>query len=160
MKNKGSVVRRSMLTVVFLALFALLGVALPAHAQQRQGPPLATSPHAAPSGRADLEWNRQDQVLTVILHLHGLEPGSIHAAHIHVGTCSMKGGILYPLNQVVADASGNATVMTTLDQITGGIPATGWAIRVHRGPTAQTSPLLCGTVVNATGESAVSVRLG
>lgn len=66
--------------------------------------------------------------------------------------------MLYPFKDVVVDTAGNGTT-TTMIQLIGGIPATGWHITVHRGPTAQTGDLLCGNIVNPTGATSLSVSL-
>jgi hypothetical protein len=113
----------------------------------------------APSGNVDLQWNPQTKVLTATLHVSGLASGSSYAAHIHTGTCETRGGILYPFNEVITDATGNGTSTTTINNVTGGIPASGWNITVHSGPTAETSSMLCGNVVNQTGAVSVSVPL-
>jgi hypothetical protein len=88
-----------------------------AHDQKRQGSrsSTVTSLQNAPSGTADLRWNPQGKALTATLHLSGLQPGSNHAAHIHAGACSSRGKILYPFNNVVADAAGNGIAVTTIN---------------------------------------------
>jgi hypothetical protein len=156
-----SVVRGSMLVVLLLTLFTMMSFTTLAHAQERQGfrSPLVAQLQQVPSGRADLIWNPQSQALTATLHLSGLQPRSNHAAHIHAGTCASMGKILYPFRNAVADAAGNAVSSTTINHVTGGIPATGWNITVHKGSTAQTGNLLCGNVVNPKRATSVSVPL-
>ena len=157
--NHESNIVRGIILIAF-TLFTMMSFTALAHAQQSKGRPLATTHlHNAPSGNANLNWNSQNKTLTVILHITGLQPGSTHAAHIHAGTCSAKGAILYPLNNVVADAAGNATSAATIMNLAGGIPAEGWNITVHSGPTAQTGSLLCGNVVNPQGATSLSVPL-
>lgn len=112
-----------------------------------------------PSGTADLQWNPQTKALTATVYLTGLQPGSSYANHLHAGDCSTGGKMLYPFNNVVTDATGNGTATTTINNITGGIPASGWDIMVHTGPTAEASRLLCGNVVNPEGATAVTVLL-
>jgi hypothetical protein len=112
-----------------------------------------------PAGNAELSWNSQSHVLAVTLHASGLQPGSSYAAHIHTGTCSAKGKILYPFKDITADKAGNATLTTTIDNVTGGIPATDWNVTIHRGATAETGTLLCGDVANPRKASSVSVPL-
>ncbi len=117
------------------------------------------SGESAPSGNANLQWNPQTMTLIATLQVSGLQPGSNHAAHIHTGNCSTEGQILYPFNNVIVDATGSGTSITTIDNVTGGIPASGWCVMVHSGPTAEASPLLCGNVVNPTGATVVTVSL-
>lgn len=160
--HKSCVVRGSIIVVLLLTLFTMMSFTALADNQNRLDPrsSTVTSLQNAPSGTAALKWNPQSKVLTATLHLSGLQPGSIHAAHIHAGTCSSMGKILHPFNNVVADAAGNGTSVTTINNMAGGIPATGWNITVHSGPTAQTGTLLCGNVVNSKKATSVSVPLG
>ena len=149
--------------VLAFTLFMMMSFPAWAHDQQKQSshsPTLVSlTDVSTPSGNAVLQWNRQTKVLRVTFHLSGLQPGSNHAAHIHTGTCSTEGKIVYPFKNVVADRAGNATSMSFFNNVTGGIPATGWHITVHRGPTAQTGDLLCGNVVNPKMATMVSVFL-
>jgi hypothetical protein len=112
-----------------------------------------------PSGTANLQWNPQTKALTATVHLGGLQSGSSYASHIHAGDCSIEGEILHPLNNIVTDAAGNGTAITTINNITGGIPASGWDVTVHAGPTAEASRLLCSNVVNPNGATSVDVSL-
>lgn len=159
--HKRKIVQRTILLVLFLPLFTLMSSAAVVHAQQGQdaSSPLIAQLQQVPAGRADLTWNPRSQVLIVTLHLRGLQPGSNHAAHIHAGTCSARGKILYPFKNVVANQAGDAVSTITIQRVTGGIPATGWNITVHRGATAKTGDLLCGNVVNARKAASVSVSL-
>lgn len=160
--NKSSVLRGSIIVVLLLTLFTMMSFSALANDHHRSGlhTSTMTALQNAPSGIAALNWNPQSKALTATLNLRGLQPGSNHAAHIHAGTCSSKGTILYPFKNVVANAAGNGTSVTTINNIAGGIPATGWNITVHSGPTAQTGDLVCGNVVNAKKAAAVSVPLG
>ena len=87
--------------------------------------------------------------LTVKLTLSGLVPNSTHAAHIHAGSCMSQGKVIYPLTTLTADASGNATSTTTINNVTS-IPTSGWYVNVHRTTalTTQTGfdPIACGNV--------------
>ncbi|HLG61430.1 MAG TPA: CHRD domain-containing protein [Ktedonosporobacter sp.] len=159
--NKSSIIRGSIIVVLLLTLFTMMSFTALANDQQRSSlhASTMTALQNAPSGTAALSWNSQNKMLTVTLHLSGLQPGSNHAAHIHAGTCSSIGKILYPLKNVVADAAGNSTSITTINNIAGGIPATGWNVAVHQGPTVQTGELFCGNIVNAKRAASVSVPL-
>ena len=120
---------------------------------------LMTDLQQTPSGSAKMTWNPRSQELTVTLQLSGLQPGSSHAAHIHAGACSAVGKILHPFQDIVADKAGNATSTTTIYNLAGGVPPTGWNITVHQGATAETGTLLCGDVVNTHRIPSVSVPL-
>ncbi len=109
----------------------------------------ATNQAVSGSAKLSLDGDK----LKVEVTLSGLEPNSTHIAHIHKGTCEAQGAVLYPLNPIVADASGKGTSTTTVDQVTS-IPATSWYINVHLGGTkdelsTQTGddPISCGNVV-------------
>lgn len=86
--------------------------------------------------------------VTVQLDVKSLPPNSSHISHIHLGSCTQKGGIAYALNQVVADGTGAATIRTTFKATYP--PATGhWYMVVHAGKDMQgsnASYLLCGNL--------------
>lgn len=159
--SKKSMVWGNVLMVLFLTVFTTMSFAAVAHAQQRPGfrLPLVAHSQQPPAGSAEMSWNPQSQALTVTLHVRGLQAGSNHAAHIHVGSCSAREKILYPFTNIIANTAGSAVSTTTFHHVTGGIPATGWNITVHKGATAQTGTLLCGNVVNSKGVTSVSVPL-
>ncbi len=80
--------------------------------------------------------------------IKGLQGGSSHVSHVHLGSCEQPGSILFALNQVVADSQGNADVSTTVQQ---SIPTSGagWYIVVHQGPDMQgtnATYLMCGNL--------------
>jgi len=85
---------------------------------------------------------------TVELIITGLASDSSHVSHIHSGSCQQPGGILYALNQVVADGTGAADTRTTLQVKYP--PASGhWYVVVHAGPDMQGSNatyLMCGNL--------------
>ena len=103
------------------------------------------------SGMAQLTLS--STMLTIKLTLSGLEPNSMHAAHIHSGSCESQGPVVIPLTPVMADASGNATETTTVNlanlNVTT-IPPTGWYINVHHSTALSTQtgfdPIACGNV--------------
>ena len=164
---RGNVVRRSIMFVLLFTLFTMMSSTAFASNQGLQSTQshtvtsLANIPSggAGPSGTADLQWNPQTKALTATVHFSGLQPGGTYANHIHAGDCSIEGKMLYPLNDIVTDAAGNGTATTTVNNITGGMPASGWDITVHAGPTAEAARLLCGNIVNPNGATSVSVSL-
>jgi hypothetical protein len=107
----------------------------------------ASSPSEAASGRAQLTLS--GRTLTVKLTLSGLQPGSSHAAHIHTGSCESQGAVIYPLSNVVADASGKS-ISTTIIKNVSSIPARGWYVNVHYSTDIATQtgfdPIACGDV--------------
>ena len=87
--------------------------------------------------------------VTIDEAISGLQANSKHVSHIHLGSCQQRGSIAIGLNEVTADALGNADTKTTIG---GAIypPATGtWYVVVHAGPDMQgtnASYLLCGNL--------------
>src|SRR2546421_5887768 len=116
-----------------------------------------------PYGRAELTWNPTSKSLTVKLSITGLVPHSIHPDHIHGGSCTIPGRLIYPLQYIIADATGNATAISTIKNITDGIPASGWLIYVHNGPyvttDAQSLPITCGDITNPAAAKSVAVNM-
>lgn len=112
----------------------------------------ATLTHG-PAGKADLTWDPSSHTLTVQPSMTGFAPNSRHPAHIHAGDCHNAGKVVYPLQDVVADAHGVANITTTISSVMNEIPATGWYINVHNGPEltseAQSMPIACGEVSNS-----------
>jgi hypothetical protein len=108
----------------------------------------------APVGTADLTWNPSSHLLTVTVSATGLAPNSTHPEHIHGGTCASNpmGPILYTLNPLIADAHGDGTSVTNIKGVMNGIPASGWYVNVHNGPTLNSAlearAIACGTVSN------------
>ena len=87
--------------------------------------------------------------LTVELKISGLQAGSIHVSHIHIGTCANRGGIVRALNPVIADSQGDADTKSTLNLKYP--PASGHLyVVVHVGPDMLTKTnaqyLLCGNL--------------
>jgi Cu/Zn superoxide dismutase len=73
--------------------------------------------HSA-SGKADVVWDAKQNTLTVAITISGLAPNSKHPAHIHKGSCDTSDkGVIYPLNDVVADSGGASISKTTILQV-------------------------------------------
>ncbi len=108
----------------------------------------AFSPNQAVSGT--VQMNNTEGKLEVIIIVTGLARKSVHAAHIHAGSCAQQGGVLYKLNPVVADASGKGVSKTTLSGVAA-IPPNGWYVNVHLTTdlSSQTGmdSIACGDVV-------------
>src|SRR5690242_17937977 len=102
-------------------LFTLMSLPIFAHTQNKQdtrSQTIALVPNA-PSGNADLTWDSRKQELTAVLNVNGLPPNSNHAAHIHAGTCSSMGKVIYTLHNVVTNKDGHAVVTTTIKGVKG-----------------------------------------
>jgi hypothetical protein len=87
--------------------------------------------------------------MLVRLWMGGLAPYSVHAAHIHSGSCASQGGVVYMLRNVVANASGYSDETTVVHGVTS-IPYSGWYVNVHRTTDLSTQtgfdPIACGDV--------------
>jgi hypothetical protein len=70
---------------------------------------------------------------TVTIKLAGLAPNSSHVSHLHAGSCAAPGGIAFALHQVVADATGAASIASTIPT-SYVVPGSGWYVNVHHGP--------------------------
>ncbi len=117
-----------------------------------------------PTGVATISWNPTSQALMVNISLIGLAPNSTHPAYIHHGSCSKQGLIVYPLQNVVANAHGVGTSTTTIKNVTK-VPATGWYVNIHNGPDLSTSDqslsIVCGDIAltNVPPTSPLSLKI-
>jgi hypothetical protein len=107
----------------------------------------------APQSSANLRYGPGNKTLTVATSASSLAPGGAQVGH---GTCEPQGTAKYPLNDLVALASGaayQATVILTVDQA----PRTsGWYLDAHLGSSAQVllngqptlyfEPIICGNI--------------
>lgn len=82
---------------------------------------------------------------TIRLEATGLKPATTHVAHIHAGACGTNGPIVFPLENLVANGSGDA-VSTTWIRHPYQVPASGWSVQIHQGPTMSGTggtPIAC-----------------
>jgi hypothetical protein len=100
-----------------------------------------------------------DGQVTVHIQAAGLAPSSIHAAHIHQGSCKTQGPVVQMLSDLTADSNGNVDATRTF-RAPNGIPSTGWYLNLHLGasngptgilddemdPTIYFQPLLCANI--------------
>ena len=112
--------------------------------------PLVFKLNAVPPGTASgtITVTTTPTSLTVELRVTGLQAASIHVSHIHIGSCTARGGILRALNPVIADSQGGADTRTTVNLRYP--PATGHLyVVVHVGPDmvgTNSKYLLCGNL--------------
>lgn len=88
----------------------------------------------------------------VVVKLTGLRPGTTHVGHIHGGTCASLtiGEILYNLEAIVANDSGNGTSKTEVPQSLQGFSDCGWWVAFHEGAEnaiPQTPAIAVGPVI-------------
>lgn len=123
----------------------------------------ATLKHT-PNGTANITWDPASQGLTVKISLVGLAPSSTHPAHIHSGSCAKQGAVVYPLQNVVADAHGVGSSTTVIKNVKT-LQPTGWFLNVHNGPglspADQFLPIVCSdlTFSNISPTSSLSVQV-
>jgi hypothetical protein len=120
-----------------------------------------------PTGSATLHYDAQGQRLIVTIMLIGLAPNSTHPAHIHAGTCAQPAAtsnVVFVLNALKANSKGQVSTTTIIPNVLKGIPATGWYINVHNGPTMTTAdqdtPITCGDIVNPNQAASVLLFMG
>ncbi len=137
--------------LLVLTLTVVTSFAVSAHGRNNEDSQAQATLRHMPHGAATLFWSPITKTLTVTVAVTGLQDNTSHPAHIHMGSCATNGPIIIPLNDVKADAGGNAVSTTMIPNMPNGIPATGWFINVHTGPTladGQATPITCGNVVN------------
>ncbi len=91
---------------------------------------------------------KTSNTMTIEVVITGLAPDSAHVSHVHTGSCQKQGGIIFALNQVIADGTGAADTKSTVQAHYP--PASGhWYVVVHAGPDMQganANYLLCGNL--------------
>ncbi|HEU5228459.1 MAG TPA: CHRD domain-containing protein [Ktedonobacteraceae bacterium] len=140
-----------MAALLLISLIATAGYVASASAHGRSDDEAHATLRHTPHGTALLFWNSNTHALTVTIAVSGLQSNTTHPAHIHMGVCATNGPIIIPLSDVKADAGGDAISTTTIPNVMGGIPATGWFINVHTGPTLAdggATPITCGDIIN------------
>jgi hypothetical protein len=108
-----------------------------------------------PAGSAKVVYDPAAQTLTISVQASDLTPGA-HAAHVHVGSCMSQGGVLYMLQDLVANSSGKISATRVLTGVNAPLPAAGWYLNLHQGnsnnilsngaPTINFRPLLCSAI--------------
>ncbi len=107
------------------------------------------------TGTAKFTYNSATKTTTVLLHVSGLKPMTVHPAHIHLGaSCSANGAVLYTFHPVsgmgmMTEANGSG-VMNAKTSFTGSYTAKPLYINVHTGPglvpASQFKVMACGVV--------------
>lgn len=117
-----------------------------------------------PQGMATISWDSTSYGLTVKLSLIGLAPNSTHPAHVHSGSCTKQGPVVYTLNNVLGDARGVGSSTTVIQNVKT-IPASGWYVNVQNGPgdapPDQAVSIVCNDLVfsNVSPTKALSVHV-
>ena len=94
----------------------------------------------------------EDNKIVVTLTVYGLAPNTTHMAHIHAGSCENQGAVVYPLQPAVADAHGDSTTTTTINNVKHFSPSRLY-INVHEAGTMAGmatqqgfDPMACGNL--------------
>jgi len=146
----------AVLSVVMVLFLAGCGKTTSAQASSGTTAPLSSSASKGttasailrrmPEGAATISWDQPSKGLTIKISLIGMAPNSTHPANIHAGSCAKQGGVVHPLQNVVADAHGVGSSTTVIKNVTT-LPASGWYITVHNGPglapADQLLPIVC-----------------
>jgi len=80
--------------------------------------------------------------VTVVISLKGA-PATAQPAHIHSGTCSSLGGVVYPLKDVVGGSSNTTVPKITIASLTG---SKAFAINVHESAAHLEKYVACGNI--------------
>ena len=98
-----------------------------------------------------MSWDPLSQNLWVTISMTGLDPNTSHMAHIHAGSCTYQGDVIYPLTTLVADGHGHAMATTVIKGVSS--IGWGWYINVHYGDLSAPShtmathaPIACGDI--------------
>lgn len=91
--------------------------------------------------------------------VNGLQPNTQHVLHVHSGTCEAEGGIIIPLPDLTANASGTATATATIDRPINQVATGQTYITVHAESVLPSPTIACGNipVAAATGGQATAV---
>jgi len=87
---------------------------------------------------------------TIRLQVAGLQPATTHPTDIHAGTCGSNGSVVYPLEVLTADHTGDA-VATTVIHHAYKVPPGGWDVSVLQGPTMTgtgDTPIACADLAS------------
>jgi hypothetical protein len=91
----------------------------------------------------------------ISLSASGFAPNTSHATHIHTGTCANQGPVQFPLPDLTADASGNATATTTLNVPLASLMDGNHMVQTHVTTGANFGPgIACGDIPAVLGAAA------
>jgi hypothetical protein len=88
-------------------------------------------------GRVEIQ-RQLDGRTQITLSLQGLVANSVHAVHLHAGSCAQPGAIRLALTEAVASTVGNHNSSTTFD--TTRMPSSAYVMVHERASNAPTGP--------------------
>ena len=89
---------------------------------------------------APVMGNRVKSGTEVLVLASGLKPNTAYPNHIHAAVCGVPSPIMYPLNTLVGDSTGNGFNGTGITDI---IPVSGLSIHIHN---TSFKMIACGTI--------------
>ncbi|MBX5490402.1 MAG: CHRD domain-containing protein [Chloroflexi bacterium] len=90
----------------------------------------------------DATLSQSGNTTTVTVRLRAPSGGTAHAGHIHAGSCS--GPVLFPLETIQLDASGQGTATSTVNAP---IDTSNWWVQYHQSVTPPGPGITCGQVM-------------
>ena len=98
------------------------------------------------TGTVQLTYN--GTMTTAVMTVRHLKPMSVHPAHIHVGSCTKMGPVVFSFKPLVADMNGMAVSTVRFH---GNYEHKHYYANVHMGPTLATkmafTPITCGNIM-------------
>jgi hypothetical protein len=86
--------------------------------------------------------------IRVTVRLSGLNPAQQSAGHIHTGKCGQQGNVIFPLNNISADASGAGSSDTTLPNVPYSEVTNGtYYVQYHIQVTPPGRQISCGNII-------------
>lgn len=129
---------------VSLVVGLLLLLVAPSWAQSPLRVSLKGTSQPNTSGQATLVAMGNQTQVTV--EVSSLEANSEHVNHIHSGSCTAEGPIVYPLTNLKANQNGNAMAVTTIDKPIAEVANGQTYVNIHAGPSLPSPGITCGTI--------------
>jgi len=93
--------------------------------------------------------------IRVVVKLNGLNPNQQSAGHIHTGKCGQQGNVIFPLNNISADASGTGSSDTSLPNVSYSEVTNGtYYVQYHIQVSPPGRQISCGNIIVPTNTSA------
>jgi hypothetical protein len=100
------------------------------------------------TGEATMTYNEETKVLSVEVKATGLEPDSEHLQHLHTGTCTEYGDVIHQLDNLKANADGEASSTNTFQNVEK-FDAANMVLNIHQGADMEgdnAKQISCGIV--------------
>jgi cytoskeletal protein RodZ len=100
-------------------------------------------------GDATITYNEETKVMSVEVKVAGLKPDSEHVQHIHSGTCKEYGDAIYSLDNLKANADGEASTTNTFQDVEK-FDVANMILNIHQGSDLEgdnAKQISCGVVM-------------